>query len=173
MAEPSLLPVCISTLIIIMTMTRPPKNGLFMNQKCIDKGLVPALLGQKTFFERWLIFLWPYNLLWLETFVLSRQSYVKFSWNTGKNSSNYEDMFRKSWEPVKLNHRLNTVLEKNAILQANQGGFYNNIKITQCKRLIIYSKMKMDRVYYVLYNCLYIKDIHICKVFLYCFICFG
>lgn len=77
MAEPSLLPVCISTLIIIMTMTRPPKNGLFMNQKCIDKGLVPALLGQKTFFERWLIFLWSYNLLWLETFVLSRQSYVE------------------------------------------------------------------------------------------------
>lgn len=75
MAEPSLLPVCISTLIIIMTMTRPPKNGLFMNQKCIDKGLVPALLGQKTFFE--MVGYRPYNLLWLETFVLSRQSYVE------------------------------------------------------------------------------------------------
>ena len=112
MAEPSLFPVCISTLFIIKTMTRPPKNRLFMDQKCIDKGLVPALLDQKTFFGRCLIFLWPCNLLWLETFVLSRHSYVEIFLKCWQNSSNYEDMFQKSWEPVKLNHSLNTVLEK-------------------------------------------------------------
>lgn len=80
--------------------------------KSIDKGLVPALLDQKTFFGRCLIFLWPYNLLWLETFVLSRHSYVEIFLKCWQNSSNYEDMFQKSWEPVKLNHRLNTVLGK-------------------------------------------------------------
>lgn len=66
-----------------------------MNEYCVDKEFVPVLLDKENRIGNCLIFVWPYNLLQLETFALGRHCSMEIFLKYWQIFSNSDDMFQR------------------------------------------------------------------------------